>query len=299
MTLRTSDLWQLLGYADGLPASRGAKVVASFEEPGFLRQEILVETGESSIPGTLLSPPAQERLHSAVLYCHAHGNRHEIGRRELLEGRPALPSAYGPALTAAGHVVLCVDMPGFNERTSDGTESSLSKAATWIGRPLFGRMLADLSAALDYLLARPDVDSGRIATLGLSMGATHACWLAALDGRVAGVAHLCAFANIKPLIETGTHDLHGHYMTVPGLLQHLDMADIAGMITPRPQLVAYGAEDPLTPPQATDPALASLRDAYQRAGATQMLTVVRSQDTGHSETPDMRASVMRFLDQLA
>jgi dipeptidyl aminopeptidase/acylaminoacyl peptidase len=41
----------------------------------------------------------------------------------------------------------------------------------------------------------PGVDAGRIGAMGLSMGATHAYWLAALDDRVAAVAHLCAFAE--------------------------------------------------------------------------------------------------------
>ncbi len=253
-------------------------------------------TEAGTIPGTVLLPDT-ERRHSAVLYCHAHGNRHEIGRRELLEGRPALSSPYGPALAEAGHVVLCIDMPGFNERISEGSESSLSKAALWRGTPLFGRMLADLSAALDYLAMRVEVDAGRITTLGLSMGATHAYWLAALDERVAGAAHLCAFANMKPLIETGAHDLHGHYMTVPGLLQHFDMADIAARIAPRPQLVVYGTEDPLTPAAAIDPALERLGSAYRLADAAQQLTIIRSAGTGHMETPDMRAAVLRFLGQ--
>ena len=202
MTSRTSDLWPMLGYPHGPPAGREGKVIASSQEPGFLRQEIRVGTEAGMIPGTLLLPDT-ERRHSAVLYCHAHGNRHQIGRRELLEGRPALSSPYGPALAEAGHVVLCIDMPGFNERISEGSEGSLSKAALWRGKPLFGRMLADLSAALHYLALRDEVDARRIMTLGLSMGASHAYWLAAIDERVAGAAHLCAFANMKPLIETG------------------------------------------------------------------------------------------------
>lgn len=299
MTGRTAELWKMLGYTDGPPAVLGGDVVAATEQSGFLQREVRLDTEAGPVPGTLLCPAEAGSRHAAVLYCHAHGNRHDIGRRELLEGRPALPSPYGPVLASAGYVVLCVDMPGFNERAPEGSEDSLSKAAMWYGKPLFGRMLADLSAALDYLAMRDDVDYSRIATLGLSMGATHAYWLAALDNRVAAAAHLCAFANLKPLIESGAHDLHGHYMTVPGLLRRFDMADIAAMIAPRPQCVAYGGEDPLTPAEAIDPAISSLSEAYRRAGVVERLTVVRSDGTGHTETPAMRAAVMRFLDQLA
>ena len=152
-------------------------VVATGEQPEYLHHDVFLDTETSAIPGTLLCPAGTERRHAAVLYCHAHGNRHDIGRRELLEGRPALSSPYGPVLAAAGFVVLCIDMLGFNERAS---EDSLSKVASWYGKPLFGRMLADLSAAFDYLSMRDDVDGDRVAILGVSMGATHAYWLAAL-----------------------------------------------------------------------------------------------------------------------
>ena len=292
------DLWRLLGFPGGPPPAVSGHVRDIDRPSGLVRETLAIETESGALPGTLLHAGAAEPR-PAVLYCHAHGDRFDIGRRELMEARPALSSAYGPVLAERGFAVLCIDMPGFNERLQEGTESALAKAALWRGRPLFGQMLAELSAALDYLAGRPDIDDTRIAALGLSMGATHAYWLAALDRRIAAVAHLCAFANIGPLIETGGHDLHGPYMTVPGLLRHCDMADIAAMIAPRPQLVAAGATDPLTPPGALEPALTRLRAAYAGAGVPDFLTIVIDEKTGHEETAAMRAAVLRFLDQFA
>jgi pimeloyl-ACP methyl ester carboxylesterase len=63
-------------------------------------------------------------------------------------------------------------------------------------------MLGDLMAGLDAL-GPIRTSTGAIAAMGLSMGATHAYWLAALDDRVAAVAHLCAFADMGPLIAGG------------------------------------------------------------------------------------------------
>lgn len=294
----TDTLWSLLGFPDGPPPAGCGRARVIDRRPERVCETLTIETEWGPLPGTLLRP-STVKPRPAVLYCHAHGHRFDIGRRELLDARPALLSAYGPVLVEAGFAVLCVDMPGFNERARDGTESAVSKAALWRGRPLFGQMLAELSAALDYLTGRPDIDDTRIAALGLSMGATHAYWLAALDQRIAAVAHLCAFSNMGPLIETGAHDRHGPYMTVPGLLRHCDMADIAAMIAPRPQLVAAGGADPLTPPAALEPALATLRQAYADAGASDRLTIVVGAETGHTETPAMRVAVLRFLDQLA
>jgi dienelactone hydrolase len=214
-----------------------------------------------------------------------------------LEGRPALASEpYGPALAEAGYIVLCLDMPGHGDRATDGPESALAKEELWHGRTLLGRMLADLACGLDLLCSDPGADVARIGALGFSMGATHAYWLAALDDRIAAVAHLCAFADIAPLIETGVHDLHGAYMTVPGLLALGDMGDVAALIAPRHQFVGAGRHDPLTPPEALDPALSRLRAAYAAAGAGDRLHVFMEDDAGHEETPRMRAAVHRFLE---
>ena len=263
----------------------------------FVARHIAIEAGGRALPGTLLLPHGHDGPMPAILYCHAHGNRYDIGAAELLKGRPALRDPpYGPVLAQHGYAVLCIDMAGFGARRAEGTESALAKAALWRGETLFGRMLADLSAAFEALSGLDEVDGTRIATLGISMGATHAYWLAALDERIAACAHLCAFADIGPLIKAGAHDLHGVYMTVPGLLDHGDMADVAALVAPRPQLVASGLKDPLTPPAALTPALSRLRQAYGDKGVSEALTVLTSAETGHEETPAMRTAVLGFLE---
>ena len=292
-----TELWTLLGFPGGTSPLAGGESVDSVPMAGQTVEEIRLTTQAGAIPGTLCRPDGAGPF-PAIVYCHAHGNRYDIGRRELLEGRPALQDPpYGPLLAAQGYVVLCIDVAGFGERQADGAESALAKAALWRGRTLFGGMLADLSAALDYLCGRPDVDTARIATFGISMGATHAYWLAALDKRIAAAAHLCVFSNIAGLIEAGGHDLHGIYMTVPGLLNRCDMGDVAALVAPRPQLVGVGATDPLTPPGALEPALAALRDAYAEAELSDRLTLLVSRDTGHVETAEMREAVLAFLDR--
>ncbi|MEM6460940.1 MAG: alpha/beta fold hydrolase [Pseudomonadota bacterium] len=295
LEIETEAIWELLGMRGGAPKLKGFRIRDKQAESGFVQEEIEIETRTGVVPATLMRPLESGRRYPAILYCHAHGKRYDIGRAELATGRPALHAPFGPDLVARGFAVLCADMPGFGSRQHEGGENALAKAALWNGTTLMGAMLADLSACLDYLTSRQDVDPARISTLGISMGATHAYWLAALDQRISGVAHLCAFANMQPLIESGAHDLHGPYMTVPGLLQRCDMADIAAMIAPRPQFVAYGCLDPLTPAAAIEPALATLHGAYQRAGAPDELTVQRSINTGHVETPEMREAVLRFL----
>lgn len=229
--------------------------------------------------------------HPAVLYCHAHGGRYDLGRAELTKGAPWLTAPYAPDLLQAGFAVLALDMPGFGARQLEGAESALAKAGAWQGRPLFGQMVAAQMVGLALLRQDPRIDSARIVTLGASMGAALAMWVAALDARVAGSVQLCMLANMAPLIETGAHDRHGPYLTVPGLLQRCDIGDVAALIAPRPLFIGLGAEDPMTPPAARDPALATLRHAY----GTGPLTVSISPGTGHQETTTHRQQVLAVL----
>ena len=111
--------------------------------------------------------------------------------------------------------------------------------------------------------------------------------------RVAALAQLCCLADIETLIESGAHDLHGPYLTVPGLPALARNGEIAGLVAPRPQLVAAGARDPLTPPDALARALSDLRQGY--AGAEDALEVIVDPQAGHEETPQLRQAVLAFL----
>lgn len=291
--LSTEKLKALLGWVSDPPLPQGA-VVASRALGKHRLDNIALTIQGVTIPGMFLVPAGAGPFR-AVLYCHAHGNRYTIGADELTAGRPALQGPYGPALADLGIASLAIDLAPFGARQDTGVEAALAKAALWRGQPMMGQMLGELAGAFGWLAAQPVIDPARIATLGLSMGGTHAYWLAALEPRIAACAQLCVLADIAPLIATGAHDLHGHYMTVPGLLGHGDMGDVAALVAPRPQFVGLGADDPLTPGCARNPALARLAAAYRNA--PKALEVQLAQDSGHVETPAMRAAVLNFLQR--
>lgn len=248
----------------------------------------------TEIRGFLTRPTGNRTPGPAILYAHAHGGRYDIGASELIKGRPALLDAPGPALAREGYVTLCIDMPTFGER-SDVTESTAVKAALWHGRSLFGQMLGEQSATLTWLQSRGDVDVDRIGMTGVSMGATLTYFLAAIDSRVRAAAHLCSYADFATLVTTGAHDLHGHYLTIPGLLAETSTGEIAGLIAPRPQLICVGLDDPLTPPPAIRRAFIETSVAYEAAGARQQLILLEEEGIGHRETQTMRRQVFDFL----
>ncbi len=283
----------LSGLLGGFEPSR-FKTISQTTEPadGFRAEKLILERDDGvRVRGFLTGPAGEWRGLPAIVYIHAHGAKYEIGARELLDGRPALRGPYAADLARRGIVALALDMPCFGDRATE-PESAAAKRHLWNGTTLFGEMLNDLGGAVDVLAAQDGVDAKRIGTFGLSMGATLAFWLAALDSRIAAVAHLCCFADLGELVRRNGHDLHGIYMTVPGLLPKIRTGQIAGLAAPRPHYAAMGAKDPLTPPEAIDIGLADLKLAYGNSNA---LRVHVDPDTGHVETPRMRDDVLRFF----
>ncbi|MGJ8585531.1 MAG: dienelactone hydrolase family protein [Marinosulfonomonas sp.] len=245
-----------------------------------------------TVPGYFLPP--RDTQAPAVLYCHAHGARYDIGIQEFIEGRPALTGPYLADFAARGWAVLCLEMPTFGARQTPN-ESALSKAHLWRGTTLFGQMISELVAGIDFLESHPGVDAQRIGTAGISMGGTHAWWLSALDERVRAAASMGCFADLSCLIDTHAHDDHGHYMTVPGLLKLVSTAQLAGLAVPRAQLHCIGEEDVFTSPRCFAKARDELTKIY--AGAEHPPQFFSEPGIGHQETPEMRRRVLGFLEE--
>jgi dienelactone hydrolase len=265
------------------------------ERDGYVLERLALEIeGVGRVRAFLTRPPGATGRSPAILYGHSHGGRHDIGASELLDGRSYLQRPFGPLLARAGYVALCMDMPTFGDR-EDVEESAAAKAHIWYGTSLIGQMIAEQAAALTYLSSRDDVDPRRIGAFGISLGSTLAYWHAAVDPRIAAVAHLCCYADYATLVELGAHDNHGIYLLVPGLLRHTSTGEIAGLVAPRPQLICVGDQDELTPPPSIDRALAVTRPMYEAAGAADALEVFVQAGIDHRETPEMHERVMAFF----
>lgn len=237
--------------------------------------------------------PDGDGPHPAVLYCHAHGNRYDIGIDELMEGRPALTAPFADDLLTQGIAFLAIEMPCFGTRQTE-TESAAAKRHLWRGTTLFGQMLVEQIAALNLLESSRKIDPNCIGTLGISMGGTLAWWLGAMDPRVRCVVSMCCFADLNMLIDTGAHDGHGIYMMVPGLSKLARTGQIAGLATQAAQLHCVGLLDWSTPEDAFHRARLDLVEACQKSAAPMPKFYIDPQ-LNHSETPQMRAEVLAFL----
>lgn len=289
MPVTRERLRQLVGLVEPAVSLRAAHIE---QRDGYEVEHLTLLLGDTEVRGILTRPLEVEGRLPAILYGHSHGGRYDIGADELLEGREYLLDPLGPVFARAGYVTLCIDMPVFGKRATV-SESSASKALLWHGKGLFGQMLCDHSAALTYLASRPEVDPARIGAFGISMGCTLSYWLAAMDERIAAVAHLCCFADLRTMIELGAHDGHGVYLVVPGLLNETDAGAIGALVAPRPQLICIGEADGLTPPAAVALAWEETSAAY--ANHPGVLQLVSEPGVKHQETPRMREAALAFF----
>jgi hypothetical protein len=135
-----------------------------------------------------------------------------------------------------------------------------------------------------------------VATLGLSMGSTMAWWVAALDERVRVCVDLCCLTEFQSLVEADGLDGHGVYYYVPGLLKHFTTAQINALISPRAHLALAGNLDKLTPAKGLDRVDEELKRVYAADGEPGAWKLFR-QDVGHTETAEMRAEVVKWLEK--
>ncbi len=297
---RRRELWGLLGKLPWSHRPGPPKLRRIEKGPGYTLEHLELDlNGIETVPAILLIPDKRQPKAPGLLYIHWHGGNYPTGKDELLTGRKVLP-AYAPVVAEKGIVTLAIDSWCFGERkhAEDGRQGEWDafKKMIWHGQVLYGMMMFDEFRAMDYLASRPEVDASRLGAFGISMGATKAWWLAALDPRVRLCVDLCCMTDFDELIKADNLKGHGIYYYVPDLLNHFSTAQINELIVPRPHLSLNGRRDLLTPPAGVEKVRDYLLPLYQRFGRTEDCRVELF-DCGHEELPGMRSLVTGWMDQ--
>jgi dienelactone hydrolase len=294
---RRAELYGLLGKLPDRQRAVTSTKTGEEERDGYVLERWMFDlNGIEPVPAFVARPRQSTGRAPCVLFNHSHGGGYTIGKREFVDGRSYLqPTPYARALTDRGYVALCIDHWVFGER-SHATEEDTFKAMLWQGQVLWGMMVYDSLRALDVLLARPDVDSRRVATLGISMGSTMAWWLAALDERVTVTVDICCLTDFHTLLARKALRLHGVYYYVPSLIEHFTTAQINALIAPRAHLGLAGLRDELTPVEGLDIIDRALQQVYAAAGHPEQWRLLRY-DVGHQETAEGRQEILAFLDR--
>jgi acetyl esterase/lipase len=294
-TDRRRELYSLLGDLPARTRAIDGKKRSEETRDGYVLETWDLDlNGIETVPAYLARPANVTGRRPAILFNHSHGGGYKIGKLEFVDGRSYLqPVPYAKVLTDLGYVALAIDHWVFGER-SHTTENDMFKAMLWRGQVLWGMMVYDSLRALDWLLARADVDRARVGTLGISMGSTMAWWLAALDERVKVTVDICCLTDFHTLLEKKGLSLHGLYYYVPGLLKRFSTSQINALIAPRPHLGLAGLQDKLTPIEGLDIIERELTKVYAEAGHPERWKLLRY-DVGHQETAEGRQEIIAWL----
>ncbi|WP_245189456.1 dienelactone hydrolase family protein [Lunatimonas salinarum] len=296
-TTRRTELYKLLGRLPERDRPISVELVAVTETDGMVTEKWLMDlNGIEKVPAFFTKPANAQGKLPLVFFNHSHFGQYAVGKNELVMGRKEMQSpAYAKALAEEGYAAFCLDSWGFGER-SGRPELDIFKEMLWKGQVMFGMMVYDNLKALDYLHTREDLDTDRIATMGMSMGSTMAWWLGALDERIKVVVDLNCLTDFHTLMDKGELRLHGIYYYVPDLLTHFTTASINALIAPRPHFGLAGRFDPLTPLEGLEIIDTELKKAYENEGAPDAWKL-KIYDVGHEETAEMRADILEFLRQ--
>ncbi len=294
------ELWSLMGDLPWDHHPGPARLLRKEKHDGYSLERLVLDlNGQEPVPAILLIPDNLKGKAPGMLYIHWHGGMYDLGKEQLLQGVKAQP-AYAPVFAEKGIVTLAIDSWCFGERkhaqAGKTGEEDAFKLMLWRGQVLWGMMMFDEIRALDYLASRPEVDPARIGTLGMSMGATKAWWLAALDTRIRLCADVCCMTDFDSLIQAGNLKGHGIYYYVPSLLKKFSTSRINELIVPRPHLSVNGRKDDLTPPAGVEAVRNHLLPLYRRNGKEENCRIDLF-DCAHQELPEMRSLILEWLDR--
>jgi hypothetical protein len=257
----------------------------------FIRQRWILQVEPTvPLPFILLKPKVISVPLPLVLTPHCHAKNTEMyagivtspeEEQFMLEGDRDI------ALQAVreGYLVIAPTTRGFGEtRTEQGkTEDTQNSCRDLlvhdllVGRTPIGDRVWDISRLIDWAFETLPVDEDRVAITGNSTGGTISLFAAALDERItlsAPGSYFCTFAGSIGSIQ------HCECNYIPGLLTLGEMADVAGLIAPRPFMAINGKEDLIYPIDEVYKAFEQLKKIFAVAGVPENVELFVG-DGGH------------------
>jgi fermentation-respiration switch protein FrsA (DUF1100 family) len=251
-----------------------------------IREKVIFDCErDMSVPAYVLIPKSRrsgQRL-PALLSSHGHG----IGKAAQVGPDPKLAGYRGHAYSFAcrGFVTIAPDYRRFGERADDpqhyGGRDPCNVnfiKGSLLGLNLLTLDIWDAMRCIDYLERRPEVDRDRIGAVGNSFGGTMTMYVAALDERVKCAIVSCYLNTFEQYAIRQGNFCGSQFL--PNLRRYAEVADLCGLIAPRPLLIIAGKQDEGFPFEATMKAYRHLQRIYAAAGVSDRLEL-DAFDGGH------------------
>lgn len=264
--------------------------LAQWREDGLLKERWVLDV-QPNLAATLniFRPDNLKRgeKRPAILACHGHGSLGKHGPMGIAASSAAQGEVksfnydYGLRMAQAGFVTYSIDWLGFGERSIkakphyySGTEGRdpcniYYLCATMLGMTVLGMNLHDGRCATDLVCEQPYVDSANLGVMGLSLGGTMTTWSALFDKRFKAVDNIC-YSGPWHEVAYRTYNVCGSQVT-PGIHDLVDIADLQGLIAPRPLLMEVGLLDTCFDADHSQENFKLVEKIYKAAGAADKL----------------------------
>ena len=285
------------------PCPLAPRLIDTIPAAGYRIESITyeVEPGDR-VPAMVLIPDtaSADRPAPAIAVWHQHNGEYQLGKSEPagLAGNPMHHT--GAELAKLGYVVICPDALCFEERqdpagklTGGNFERFEFLRYVVNGQSMAWKNVLDMRRAIDYLVARPEVDADRIGCYGHSMGSTHAWLVGPHEPRLKAIVGNCCLPTYSAIHDTKI--LHCFPNFVPGWLQHGDTPEIAGLIAPRALHLNLGETDGGSPISHAREGIERIGQMYAAAGAADRFSHFIEPDTGHVLSPEMWRRTKEFF----
>ena len=266
------------------PAPMNFQRIKRVQENGYIREKVRFNPDAfSTISAYVLVPNGLSRgqRRPAVLCAHGHGS----GKFGLIDPRDSNYHRIAEKLCRDERfVVIAPDWRSFGERSderayiqhwpgehgADGCDLSYMLYG-YFGYQLLALNVNDARRCIDYIATRPEVDAKRIGMIGLSFGGTMTTFASALDRRVKAAVISGYLSTIADALgDRGRGNTCGSQFLF-GLRAIGEIADVAGLIAPRPCLVQIGRKDPCFIERDALSAYRDVQKIYRAAGAAKNL----------------------------
>ncbi len=230
-----------------------------------------------------------------VIYLHEYAYATGFARRseEIITG-----------FVEQGIAVFVYDQIGFGTRLDDGT-FFYQRYPHW---SKMGKMIADVSAAVDTMQNMEIIDKNRIYAAGYSLGATVALYSAALDERIKAVVSVCGFTPMRlDTMEKGTEGIK-MYSHLHGLIPRLgffigrenhipyDFHEVIAAIAPRPALIVAPIWDRFAAFDDIKQCLTEVEKVYDLLGAENKIELCAPRDYNRF-TPETLGKVLDWSQE--
>ncbi|MBQ9409107.1 MAG: acetylxylan esterase [Clostridia bacterium] len=238
------------------------------EKEGYRETRFLFRSEEEvRVPCHLLLPKTdKDKLPLMVcLQGHSTGMHISLGQAKFPKDAEDIAGDRDFALQAVkrGYAALTIEQRGFGE--CGGTEKGpdchqIAVQALLLGRTLIGERCWDIRCALEVVSKLfPVIDQNRVALMGNSGGGTTTLYATALDPRISAAMPSCAFSGFLPSIGAQRHCICNY---IPGIMEEFDMAELAGLIAPRPLVIVSGRYDGIFPLESAKEQFEIARENY-------------------------------------